>query len=58
MTYATINDAYTAFSDLFGSDHPNWSRDQLQDWIHEHNLRYEDLTDDLLGEAYDQAIRS
>jgi aminoglycoside phosphotransferase (APT) family kinase protein len=56
VTYTTITDAYAAFSDLFGTEKPVWSRNQLQDWIHRHSLRYEDITDDLLSEAFDDAI--
>jgi hypothetical protein len=56
MTYATISDAYIAFSDLFGTEKPLWTRDQLQDWIQSRHLRYDDLTADQLGEAFDEAI--
>jgi hypothetical protein len=57
MNYATIRDVYTAFSELYGSEKPEWSQDQLQDWLQERHIRYEDITSDILGEAFDESIQ-
>lgn len=56
MGFETIVDAYRAFEDLFGREKPSWSIEQLQDWIHDRGLRYEDVTDEILGAAYDEAV--
>jgi len=42
MTFATINDAYAHYSELCGGT-PVLSRDELRDFIHDANLRYEEI---------------
>lgn len=39
--YTTITDAYSAFEDMHGGEHPVRSRDELQGAIHAVGLRYE-----------------
>jgi hypothetical protein len=56
VSYATIRDVYTAFAELFGSEQPSWSRDQLQDWIQSRGLRYEQVTSEVLDDAFVEAV--
>ena len=54
--YTTITDLYTAYCALFGSSTPVWTRDELRDWKNRLGKRYEDITADDLGQAYDESI--
>ena len=52
----TIKDVYAYFSDLFGADVPVGDVDRVRDWLHTNRPgRYEDLTDDDIGDAWDAA---
>lgn len=54
--FSTIDDCYQYFSGLYGSEKPNRGPDWLRSQIHNRDLRYEDVTKDLLGELWDAAV--
>lgn len=51
--YTTITDAYSAFEDLHGGEHPVRSRDELQAAIHACDLRYEAIDRRFWDAAFD-----
>jgi len=43
----TITDAYRNFSDMFGAEPPDRTRDELRNLVHDAGIRYEEI-----GEAF------
>ena len=57
MSFSTIVDVYAEFEEYFGSEHPEWSRDQLQEWLFANgHTRYEGIDHAVLDAAYAACI--
>lgn len=55
--FTTINDAYRAFEEYFGSDPCPWDRDTFQVWMQANgHRRYEDSDQDVMDAAYAACI--
>ena len=57
LGFEKSTEAYDYFSEMFGSEMPTWTLEQLRSWLHEHgHTRYEDITDAVMQEAYEASI--